>query len=250
MSVDITVNVDDMEKYITNAVNNNKEQLNQFLDLIDDLNIPSSDSISRGDVAFLIAVCLEEKPNAIMEIGTWVGKSAYTMAIASEADIYTCDSGDNMFIEIEKCSGKVYLHPNFAENSVSGDKVFIDVRDYSDRIHLHPNTHSDVFLKKELPKFDMVFVDGMHTDAKSIFDVCEDSFTLVAHDYFNVNTLAPCKGMVIIWRIAEYAENNNYTYTVYPSIRDWIPDAYHVEGFGGVNTCCGMIKVSKNNGKT
>ena len=38
MGVDITVNVDDMEKYITNAVNNNKEQLNQFLDLIDDLN--------------------------------------------------------------------------------------------------------------------------------------------------------------------------------------------------------------------
>ena len=240
----------DTERYITNAVNDNKHHLTQCLNLIDVFDISSGDSISRGDVAFLLAVCLQEKPNTIMEIGTWVGRSAYTMAIASEADIYTCDSGDNMFTEIEEYSNKVHLHPNFAEKSVSGDNVFINVKEYLNRIHLHPNTHSDVFLKKELPKFDMVFVDGMHTDAKSIFDVCEDSFTLVAHDYFNVNTLAPCKGMEIIWRISEYAENNNYTYTVYPSIRDWIPDAYHVEGFGGVNTCCGMIKVSKNNGKT
>ena len=215
-------NIDITEKYITHIVNNNKDQLQQCLDLMDTLDIPLKDSISRGDVAFLQAVCLEDKPNAIMEIGTWVGRSAYTMAIASEADIYTCDSGDNMFKEIEE---------------------------YSNRIHLHPNTHSDVFLKKELPKFDMVFVDGFHTDAKSIFDACEDSFTLIVHDYFNMHTLDPCKGMSVMWRIAEYAENNNYIYNVYPTSRDWIPNAYPVFDFGGVNMCCGMIKVSKNSGK-
>ena len=248
MSVDITVINNIMEKYITNAVNNNKEQLTQCTNLTDELYITSDDSISRGDVTFLQAVCLEEKPNTIMEIGTWVGRSAYTMAIASEADIYTCDSGDNMFTEIEEYSDKQHLHPNFAEKSVSGDNIFINVKEYLNRIHLHPNTHSDVFLKKELPKFDMVFVDGFHTDAKSIFDACEDSFTLVAHDYFNVNTLEPDKGMSVIWRIAEYAQNNEYTYNVYPTKRDWIPLGYPVFDFGGVNMCCGMIKVSKNNG--
>jgi len=218
-SVDITVNVDDMEKYITNAVNNNKEQLQQCLDFMDTLDIPSGNSISRGDIAFLQAVCLEEKPNAIMEIGTWVGRSAYTMAIASEADIYTCDSGDNMFIEIEE---------------------------YSDKIHCHPNTHSDIFLKQKLPKFDMVFIDGFDAIVEDVFNVCQDSFTLVAHDFFDVNTLEHCKGMTILWKIAEYANNNGYDYKMYIPKRDWIPSGYPVFDFGGVNAYCGMIKVSKN----
>lgn len=221
MEFEITVSIDSMERYITNAVNNNKEQLQQCLDFMDTLDIPSGNSISRGDIAFLQAVCLEEKPNAIMEIGTWVGRSAYTMAVASKADIYTCDSGENFFV---------------------------DIGEYSDRIHLHPNTHSNEFLKKKLPKFDMVFIDGFHTEAQCIFDACKDSFVLVAHDYFAQDTLEPSKGLTVLWRIAQYAHNNQYTYTMYPTSRHWIPDGYHVHDFGGVNACCGMIKVNKING--
>ena len=115
-------NINITEKYITDIVNNNKDQLQKCLDFMDTLVIPSGDSISRSDVAFLQAVCLEDNPNAIMEIGTWVGTSAYAMTVASEAEVYTCDLGDN---------------------------VFVDIEEYSNRIHLHPNTHSDVFLKKE-----------------------------------------------------------------------------------------------------
>jgi len=225
------VNVNNTRKYISDAVNGNKDQLQWCLDELDKMNIPMENSISRGDVAFLMSVCLEEKPNAIMEIGTWVGRSAYTMAIASDADIYTCDFGNNMFVDIEG---------------------------FSDRIHIHPNTHSTRFLKtaeyhrqihrNTLPKFDMVFVDGYHNEAEDIFDACEDSFTLIAHDYFDMHTLEPCKGHTIILKLAEYAITHKHKYSIYPTSRNWIPKGYPVYDFGGVNACCGMIKVSKING--
>ena len=222
-STTIDINAFNAENYINRVVNNNKHQLQNCLDIVDTLDIPDDDSISRGDVAFLQAVCLDVKPKTILEIGTWVGRSAYSMKIASSADVYTCDSSDSMFIEIEE---------------------------YSDKIHCHPNTHSDIFLKQKLPKFDMVFIDGFDVNVEDVFNVCQDSFTLVAHDFFNMDTLEHCKGMAILWKIAEYANNHGYDYKMYIPKRDWIPSGCPVFDFGGVNACCGMIKVEKNNGET
>ena len=79
-------------------------------------------SISEPDAHFLQLACLVEKPKKIMEIGTWIGTSAYALSQASDALIYTCDQGP--------------------------DNFYIFEGPYTDRIIRHPDTHSSEFFKK------------------------------------------------------------------------------------------------------
>ena len=97
-----------------------------------------------------------------MEIGTWVGTSAYALSQASDALIYTCDQGPDNFYIIE------------------------GQESYTDRIIRRPKTHSSEFLKNIDGGFDFVFVDGWlkDDDVEGIFEKCEDTFTFITHDYF------------------------------------------------------------------
>jgi hypothetical protein len=190
------------------------------------MNISAKDSIGSGDSLFLQLVCLVEKPKKIMEIGTWIGTSSYSLAQSSDALIYTCDEGPDNFYKIE------------------GQELYIN------RIIRHPDTHSSKFLKNIDGGFDFVFVDGWLTDddAKGIFDKCENKFTFITHDYYRYEKPKPvfCKGHHAVERMIKYAWENGYECELYPPSPDWYSaGGYYVKNFGGVNQCCAMVKFER-----
>lgn len=183
-------------------------------------------STSGSDALFLQLACLREKPKKIMEIGTWVGTSAYALSEASDALIYTCDQGPDNFYIIE------------------------GQESYTDRIIRHPDTHSSEFLKKIDGGFDFVFVDGWlkDDDAEGIFKKCEDNFTFITHDYYRPEKPKPvfCKGHHAVERMIKYAWENEYECELYPPSPDWYnAGGYHIKNFGGMNICCAMVKFSR-----
>ena len=156
-------------KYIEDGVLQNKTQLENLVINFNPAPFPK-DSISGADAIFLQLSCLVERPKKIMEIGTWVGTSAYALAQATirrgyfdlEVPIYTCDDGPDNFYVVE------------------------GQESYTKRIIRHPETHSSEFLKNIDGGFDFVFVDGWlkDDDVEGIFEKCEDTFTFITHDYF------------------------------------------------------------------
>ena len=95
-------------------------------------------STSNEDCYFLKKMCEEYNPTKILEIGTFVGKSAYAMASGSDCMIYTVDRDKDKFLKPDKYK---YL---------------------ADRIIRHPFMDSIDFWKNypDLNGFDFVFVDG------------------------------------------------------------------------------------------
>ena len=162
-----------------------------------------------------------------MEIGTWVGTSAYALSQTTEdALIYTCDDGSDKFYTIE------------------------GQESYTDRIKRYPDTHSSEFLKKIDGGFDFVFVDGWleDDDVKGIFEKCEDNFTFITHDYYRPEEkeLVFCKGHHAVERMIKYAWENGYETESYTPSPDWYSaGGYYVKKFGGVNICCAMVKFEK-----
>jgi hypothetical protein len=120
-------------------------------------------STSNEDCYFLKKMCEEYKPKKILEIGTFVGKSAYAMASGSNCIIYTVDRDKDKFLKPPK-----YKH-------------------LSDRIIRHPNMDSIDFWKNypDLDGFDFVFVDGWlrQEDVENIFQRTLDNFWFLCHDY-------------------------------------------------------------------
>ena len=218
--------MEEMIKYIEDGVLEHKTRLKNLVKNF--LTGPVvEDSISSSDALFLNLACLVEKPKKIMEIGTWVGTSAYALSQTTEdALIYTCDDGSDKFYTIE------------GQESCT------------DRIKRYPDTHSSEFLKKIDSGFDFVFVDGWleDDDVKGIFEKCEDNFTFVTHDYYRPeeSELVFCKGHHAVERMIKYAWENGYETESYTPSPDWYSaGGYHVKKFGGVNICCAMVKFEK-----
>ena len=220
-------------KYIEDGVLQNKTQLEN---LVINFNpaTASENSISSADAIFLQLACLVERPKKIMEIGTWVGTSAYALAQATirrgyfdlEVPIYTCDDGPDNFYVVE------------------------GQESYTKRIIRHPETHSSEFLKNIDGGFDFVFVDGWlkDDDVEGIFEKCEDNFTFITHDYYRPeeSELVFCKGHHAVERMIKYAWENGYETESYTPSPDWYSaGGYHVKKFGGVNICCAMVKFEK-----
>jgi len=213
-------------KYIEDGVLQYKTQLENLV-INFNSGLVSENSISASDAIFLQLSCLVERPKRIMEIGTWVGTSAYALAQATirrgyfdlETLIYTCDDGPDNFYVIE------------------------GQESYTNRIIRHPETHSSKFLKNIDGGFDFVFVDGWlkDDDAKGIFEKCEDNFTFITHDYYRFEKPKPVfdKGHRAAERMIKYAWENGYECELYPPSLDWIPT------FGKINLCCAMIKFSR-----
>ena len=218
-------------KYIEDGVLEHKTRLENLVKNFQPVPV-LKDSISRSDALFLQLACLVEIPKKIMEIGTWVGTSAYALSQASDALIYTCDQGPDNFYIIE------------------------GQESYTDRIIRHPDTHSSEFFKKIDGGFDFVFVDGWlkDDDAKGIFDKCENKFTFITHDYYRYEKPKPvfCKGHHAAERMIKYAWENEYECELCPPSPDWYSGGYYVEKFNisnsmpnVINKCCAMIKFSR-----
>ena len=71
-------------------------------------------STSNEDCYFLKKICEEYKPKKILEIGTFVGKSAYAMASGSDCMIYTIDRDKDKFLKPDKykyLADRIIRHP-------------------------------------------------------------------------------------------------------------------------------------------
>ena len=116
------------------------------------------DSTSNEDCYYLYETCLEYKPKKILEIGTYVGKSAYAMALGSDCEIHTVDRNRDRFV----------VHEGF------------------ERIKRYPNTRSIKFWELGITGFDLVFVDGWMEvkDCEKMFENTLDNFWFLCHDYY------------------------------------------------------------------
>ena len=218
-------------KYIDDGISEHNIRLRELNNNVLAKPRPYTNSTSRIDCLFLQLACLVEKPKKIMEIGTWIGTSAYALSQASDALIYTCDDGPDNFYIIE------------------------GQESYTDRIIRHPNTHSSEFFKKIDGGFDFVFVDGWlkDDDVKGIFEKCEDNFTFITHDYYRPEKPKPvfCKGHHAVERMIKYAWENDYDCEFYPPSLDWciqndVIGGHQIKKFDiTVNRCCAMIKFSR-----
>ena len=140
---------------------------------------------SNHDCYFLYETCLKYKPKKILEIGTYIGKSSYALALGSTCDIYTVDENKDEFI----------VHKGF-------EKV-------ADRIYRHPNTNSMDFWNTNMKGFDLVFVDGWlkQKDVENLFDSTSDNFWFLCHDYYPDD-----KGEVVVHRMLKESMKRNYDY--------------------------------------
>ena len=146
-------------------------------------------STSNEDCYFLKKLCKEYNPTKFLEIGTFVGKSAYAMASASECMIYTVDCNMDKFLKPPK-----YKH-------------------LADRIIRHPRMHSIDFWKNypDQNGFDFIFVDGWlkQEDVENIFERTLDNFWFACHDYrFND------KGEEVVNRMLKEGMKRDYDFDI------------------------------------
>ena len=148
-----------------------------------------SKSTSNEDCYFLKKMCEEYKPKKILEIGTFVGKSAYAMASGSDCMIYTVDRDKDRFLKPDKYK---YL---------------------AERIIRHPFMDSIDFWKNfpDLDGFDFVFVDGWlkQEDVENIFERTLDYFWFVCHDYRFYD-----KGEEVVKRMLKEGMKRDYDFDI------------------------------------
>jgi len=146
-------------------------------------------STSNEDCYFLKKLCKEYNPTKILEIGTFVGKSAYAMASASDCMIYTVDCNMDKFLKPPK-----YKH-------------------LADRIIRHPRMHSIDFWKNypDQNGFDFIFVDGWlkQEDVENIFERTLDNFWFACHDY-RLND----KGEEVVNRMLKEGMKRDYDFDI------------------------------------
>tara|TARA_R110002060_G_scaffold63696_1_gene72949 strand:- start:347 stop:991 length:645 start_codon:yes stop_codon:yes gene_type:complete len=178
-----------------------------------------TETTSKPDCKFLQLVCLEFKPKKIIEIGTWIGSSAYSMASATKetgAVIYTCDNKDE-FVDTE-CV-------------------------LSNRIKTFPGTWSTKFLEnnENLKNTDFIFNDAhINTiDCSHIYDRANNSFIFTTHDYFN-STGNFDKGYIAIQSMIHILKKKNAFYDLYLPDEEW-----YYAGHMGINACTALLICKK-----
>lgn len=180
----------------------------------------SDGSTSMDDCRFLQLLCIEKKPQKILEIGTWIGTTIYAMAFATnniKTSLFTCDRQD-AFLQIE-CKE-------------------------SERIHTNPNTLSSDLLENEglLRGIDYIFNDARVTyeDCKRIYNLAMDNFSFITHDYYDSNGNHE-KGYDAIKALVKVLEENNAQYKLYAPKREWYSSGYK----NNINACCAYLECKK-----
>jgi hypothetical protein len=198
--------------------NNSLNNLTQELQFVSEQTLKAcsyTDTTSLLDCNFLCLLAFEYKPKLILEIGTWVGMTSYSMALATDEDciIHTVDNNDK----------------------------FVDLNtNISKRIIRHPNIFSHQFLPScDLNNIDMIFNDANISieDCDKMYHMASDNFIFVTHDYFNSEGNYE-KGYEAINNMISILNHNKSSYTLYTPDPSWyFTNEYNVNGCSALLIC-------------
>ena len=181
--------------------------------------VHKTDTTSVPDCKFLQLLCLDVKPKKIIEIGTWIGSTAYALSAATKetkAMIYTCDINDE-----------------FVNRGC----------ELSERIKIYPQTWSSTFLNDTdtLLGTDFIFNDAdiRVPDCEKIYDLAAEEFVFTTHDYFNA-TGGFEKGYRAIQAMLHVLKTKGASFTFYLPEEDW-----YFSGYNGINGCVALIRCKK-----
>ena len=222
-----------MKTLIEDLLSKHEEKLNEVFDswlpthLECSESCQGNDTTGSADCKFLQLLCLERKPKKILEIGTWVGNTAYAMSFATkdvETVIHTCD--------------KV----SWANNNAPKTDMFLRVDcEEAKRININPDTWSSDFLNNEkmLDGVDFIFNDANISleDCQKIYNLAADKFCFITHDYYNEQGEYE-KGTDAIRNMQAVIKGR---YKLYAPDKGWYNTGYEA----GVNGCCALIECEK-----
>ena len=213
-----------MKQLITNLKNKHHKKLKEVAGEVEliypELQIVhKTDTTSQPDCKFLQLLCLDVKPKKIIEIGTWIGSTAYAMAAATKetgAVIYTCDNNE----------------------------TFVNTGcELNERIIIHPRVWSSTFLddSKTLMGVDFIFNDAAIniSDCNKLYDLANDEFIFTTHDYFNA-TGGFEKGYKAIQAMLHVLKLKGAAFELYLPEEDW-----YFSGYEGINGCVALLKCKK-----
>jgi predicted O-methyltransferase YrrM len=146
-----------------------------------------SDSTSNKDCIFLSKLIFRYRPKNILEIGTWVGKSTYTMALTASLSSkdYSIDTID-----------------------INRQVDFSKFQKFKNNIKFY-HGHSSNILSKINKKYDLIFIDGNvdQQTAIHIHKMTTFNSIIVFHDYYPLGD----KGL---YNMIELAKHQNYKFIV------------------------------------
>ena len=184
------------------------------------LNKHDECTTSFVDCKLLQLLCIDTRPEKLLEIGTFVGTSTYSLAAATKSTggiIYTCDNQDEFFDA--KC-------------------------DLNYRIKTHPKTWSSDLLKQEemLQGLDFVFNDANCSveDCEQIYKLANDRLVFATHDYYDSNGYF-AKGHDAIQSMLRVLENKACKFKLYIPEKEWYFDG----AYKGINGCTAVITIIK-----
>ncbi len=126
----------------------------------------TSGSISPSELIVISSLCQSMEPRHALEIGTFEGRTTYNLARYSHK-VYTMNLPQN------KCKFKVGKYFKGIEDGSNITQIFCDSQNYD---------------FTQLPKMDLIFIDGDHeyesvvSDSDNAFKVLADNGIIVWHD--------------------------------------------------------------------
>ena len=216
-----------MEKFIDSISSKYEEKIEacrfqNFHEKIYQYSKEISDSQNEGstcllDCTFLQTLCWENKPQSILEIGTYAGATAYAMAFATVDD-------------------KAHVHTvDFRED----DKFYYTDLELSKRIIVWGNMSSSQFLNNAtLQNVGLFFVDAYNisdSDHQKMYEIGDKSFIYAVHDYYTSEG-SHCKGHEAITNMMSTIDKNNGKYQLFTPKKEW----YH-EGYKNINSTTAFL---------
>jgi predicted O-methyltransferase YrrM len=227
-----------MKKYILDLIKKNKNEFEQISPELENMfhvmsnkwmkkeyrqNHQHDGTTSSFDCKFLSLLVLEYKPKLILEIGTFIGTTAYSMAITAKSlpnltSLHTVDVYDR-FVKLD--------------NEVVKN------------ITRHSGKYSYDFLPNcNLSNVDMFFIDAnlSKNDYDDLYRLASPNFILAAHDYFANPQGNTEKGYETLELMKKVLNKNNASYTEYIPNLSWYNGS---EDTMNINGCCGLLVCNK-----